>query len=76
LWIITSFIDWISFILKTFLDVPAESILEYNSDILKDFITYQKDLVINGMKYYMKFIGSNPLRSSVFTILIILIYNG
>ena len=62
-------------ILKTFLDVPAESILEYNIDLLKDYVTYQNDLVINGMKYYMNFITNDILTNKEKEEFIFLIQN-
>ena len=62
-------------ILKTFLDVPVESILEYNNDLLKDFIIYQKDLVINGMKYYIKYISNDILTNKEKEEFIFLIQN-
>ena len=62
-------------ILKTFLDVPVESILEYNIDLLKDFIIYQNDLVINGMKYYIKFITNDILTNNEKEEFIFLIQN-
>jgi hypothetical protein len=62
-------------ILKTFLDVPAESILEYNIDLLKDYVTYQNGLVINGMKYYMNFIKNDILTNKEKEEFIFLIQN-
>ena len=62
-------------ILKTFLDVPVESILEYNNDLLKDFIIYQKELVINGMKYYIKYISNDILTNKEKEEFIFLIQN-
>ena len=62
-------------ILKTFLDVPIESILEYNNDLLKDFIIYQKVLVINGMKHYMQYISNDILTNKEKEEFIFLIQN-
>ena len=50
-------------ILKSFLDVPTDMVLEYITELLKDLIIYQKNLVINGMKYYLKFISEDILTN-------------
>ena len=52
-----------------------ESILEYNNDLLKDFIIYQKELVINGMKYYIKYISNDILTNKEKEEFIFLIQN-
>ena len=62
-------------ILKTYLYVPAESILEYITDLFKDFITYQKNLVINGMKNYIKYISNDILTNKEKEEFILLIQN-
>ena len=62
-------------ILKMFLDVPVESFLDYNIDFLKDFIMFQKDLVINGMKYYIKYISNDILTNKEKEEFIFLIQN-
>ena len=49
--------------------------MEYNSDLLKDYIIYQKELVINGMKYYMKFISNDILTNKEKEEFIFLIQN-
>ena len=50
-------------ILKNYLDVATEVVLEYIEDLFKDFIIYQKNLVINGMKYYIKYISNDILTN-------------
>ena len=62
-------------ILKTYLYVPAESILEYITDLFKDFITYQKNLVINGMNNYIKYISNDILTNKEKEEFILLIQN-
>ena len=57
------------------MDVPIESILEYNNDLLKDFIIYQKVLVINGMKHYMQYISNDILTNKEKEEFIFLIQN-
>lgn len=62
-------------ILNTYLQVPAETIIEYITDLFKDFITYQKNLVINGMNNYIKYISNDILTKKEKEEFIFLIQN-
>jgi hypothetical protein len=62
-------------ILKMYLDVPTESVLEYITDLFKDFITYHKNLVINGMNNYIKIISNDILTNKEKEEFIFLIQN-
>ena len=62
-------------ILSTYLQVPAESIIEYITDLFKDFITYQKNLVINSMNNYIKNISNDILTNKEKEEFIFLIQN-
>ena len=50
-------------ILKNFVDSPTEVIIEDITDLIKDYIEYQKPLFIRGMQYHLKNISNDILTN-------------
>jgi hypothetical protein len=50
-------------ILKSYEEVPTEGVIENLTELFKDFIFYQKPLVIKGMNLNLKFISNDILTN-------------
>lgn len=50
-------------ILKSYEDVPTEGVIENLTELFKDFIFYQKPLVIKGLNLNLKFISNDILTN-------------
>ena len=50
-------------IINSFLDAPTEGVIEDITDLFKDFIIYQKPLVIKGMELHLKNLSNDILTN-------------
>ena len=50
-------------IIISFVDVPTEGVIEYLRELLKDFILYQKPLVMKGMELALKSLSNDILNN-------------
>ena len=50
-------------ILNSFVDAPTEGVIEYIIDLFKDFILYQKPLLLKGMEFHLKKISNDILTN-------------
>ena len=50
-------------ILNSFVDAPTEGVIENIIDLFKEFIIYQKPLIIKGMQYHLKNISNDILTN-------------
>lgn len=50
-------------ILNSFVDAPTEGVIENIIDLFKEFIKYQKPLIIKGMQYHLKNISNDILTN-------------
>ena len=50
-------------IIKCFVDAPTEGIIEEVIELFKDFIQYQKPLVIKGMESHLKNVSNDILTN-------------
>ena len=50
-------------ILNSFVDEPNDGVIEDIIDLLKDFVLYQKPLILKGMEYHLKSISNDILTN-------------